>query len=88
MSFIIVKTNQNSDNYIFQTTHGNNFKFLISAAFTFVLLDSSSADLRINENCCSDIVCTYRFTSPSGNCHVFWDVISFLYHVPDNENAT
>ena len=81
MSFTIVKMNQNSDNYIFQTTHGNNLQFLISAAFTFFLLDSSSADLRINENCCSDIVCTYRFTSPSGNGHVFWDVMSFLYQI-------
>ena len=66
MSFKIVKINLNSDNCIFYTTHGNNLQFLISAASTFVLLDSISVDLRINENCCSDIVCTYCFTSPSG----------------------
>ena len=47
MSFTIVKIYLNSDNCIFKTTHGNNLQFLISVAFTFVLLDSNSADLRI-----------------------------------------
>ena len=55
----------------YTNTFATDVSIIVSVNFwaSLVLLDSSSADLRINENCCSDIVCTYRFTSPSGNGH-------------------